>query len=223
MEQLLTANVATHIYWLGRYLERVESTLILVMKAYDLVIDVNKDAGSLLYKKFGMDINYTDSQSFLNEALLGKHAANMFDLTAAAKENAIICRSQIETEAFGEIVELNAIFDRASKNMIDINYQCIDSAHSLIREIWGSLSRRKNRQSSDYFFRLGKIVEELDFHLRFGADKDITEIVIKNINVIIMKLSCENESDVEVYEHLKSDFDDIIGEIDRRIAKIIVG
>ncbi|MDD5157117.1 alpha-E domain-containing protein [Sulfurimonas sp.] len=223
MKQLLTANVATHLYWLGRYLERIESTLIWVMKAYDFVIDVDKNAGIALYKKFGIDLEYSDSQSFLNNALLGEHTANIYSLTSKARENAIICRSQIDAEAFGEIMELNSIFDKAYKNKIDINHQCIDSAHSLIREIWGSLSRRKSRQSSDYFFRLGKIVEELDFYLRFGADRDIVEIVIKNIDVIIKKLSCESESDAKEYQSLSMEQENIMFEIDKRIAKIIVG
>lgn len=223
MEQLLTANVATHLYWLGRYLERIESTLIWVMTAYDLVIDVDREAGVALYKKFGIDLKYTDSQSFLNSALLGEHTANISNLTAMARENAIICRSQIDAEAFGEIMELNSVFDRASKNIVNINHQCVDDAHSLIREIWGSLSRRINRQSSDYFFRLGKVVEELDFHLRFDSDRDIVEIVIKNIDVIIKKLSCRSESDVEAYQSLSIKQDNIMSEIDKRIAKIIVG
>lgn len=35
MEQLLTANVATNLYWFGRYLERIEATLLEVIEAFD--------------------------------------------------------------------------------------------------------------------------------------------------------------------------------------------
>lgn len=223
MEQLLTANVATNLYWLGRYLERIGSTFILVMKAYDSVIDVDKDEGVALYKKFGIDLEYTNSQSFLNSAILGEHSANIYKLTLMARENAIICRSQIDTEAFGEIMDLNTIFERASKNKIDITHQCIDSSDSIIREIWGTLSRRKNRQSSDYFFRLGKVVEELDFHLRFDSDKDLVKVVVRNIDAIIKKLLCKNEADTQAYQSLNAEQEDIMAEIDKRIGQIIVG
>ena len=57
MAQYLTANVATNMYWLGRYLERIESSLYEINKAYDQVIDVDKDAGVKLYKKFDIDLN----------------------------------------------------------------------------------------------------------------------------------------------------------------------
>ena len=41
MEQLLTANVANNLYWFGRYLERVESTLIEVVYHFDRIIDID--------------------------------------------------------------------------------------------------------------------------------------------------------------------------------------
>ena len=45
MNQIMTANVASNLYWLGRYLERVEATLLAINKAYDSIIDVDFDAG----------------------------------------------------------------------------------------------------------------------------------------------------------------------------------
>ena len=45
MEQLLTANVANNLYWFGRYLERIEATLIEVVIAFDAVIDTDKNRG----------------------------------------------------------------------------------------------------------------------------------------------------------------------------------
>lgn len=156
MEQLLTANVATNLYWLGRYLERIGSTFILVMKAYDSVIDIDKDEGVALYKKFGIDLKYTNSQSFLNNAILGEHSANIYNLTLMARENAIICRSHIDTEAFGEIMDLNAIFERASKNKIDITHQCIDSSDSIIREIWEHYQEEKIDNQVITFLGLAK-------------------------------------------------------------------
>ena len=48
MEQLLTANVATNLYWFGRYLERIEATLLEIVYAFDSIIDTNKDCGKEL-------------------------------------------------------------------------------------------------------------------------------------------------------------------------------
>ena len=92
MEQLLTANVASNIYWLGRYLQRVEATLYQIEKAFDQIIDVDKNAGVDLYLKFGIQIEYTDTVDFLKVAICGEHPANLATIMHNARESAIISR-----------------------------------------------------------------------------------------------------------------------------------
>ena len=50
MEQLLTANVANNLYWFGRYLERIEATLIEAAYHFDRIIDIDKDLEKLFIK-----------------------------------------------------------------------------------------------------------------------------------------------------------------------------
>ena len=63
MEQLLTANVATNLYWFGRYLERIEATLIEVVEAFDKIIDMTKIVEKI-FEKLGIDLEYTCSKDF---------------------------------------------------------------------------------------------------------------------------------------------------------------
>jgi uncharacterized alpha-E superfamily protein len=224
MEQLLTANVATNLYWLGRYLERIEETLHQVIKAYDKIIDVDKDAGVKLYKKFDIDLNYTGALDFLNEAILGDHMANLSTLIANARENAIISRNQINAEAFGEIIALNALFQNISKRHMDMDYKFIDNAQSLISEIWGQISKREHRKSSDYFLRLGKLVEEADFHFRFDKDNRLAMIIVDEIDAIVALFSQEEEKKEysETSQQQSASHQDIMSAIHKKIESIIV-
>ena len=115
MEQLLTANVASNMYWLGRYLERVEATLYQIDKAFDRIIDVDKDAGVELYKKFGIEIEYTDAVDFLKNAICGDHSANLGTIMNNARESAIISRTNVDADAFGEIIALEALFRKVEE------------------------------------------------------------------------------------------------------------
>ena len=58
MEQLLTGNVATNLYWFGRYLERIESILLEVVPAFDTIIDIDKDYGKKLYHNLVRENDY---------------------------------------------------------------------------------------------------------------------------------------------------------------------
>ena len=221
MDQLVTANVATNLYWLGRNLERAQQTLYKITEAYDLIIDVDRDAGRKLYEVFDIKLNYSDSVDFLQQAILGEHSSNILEITTNARESAIICRHRIDSEAFGEIIELHALFDSLIKSDEEIDYKLIDKAHSLISEIWGALAKREHTNKSDLFFRMGKLVEEADFRLRFEEKESITMTVIEEIDAIVQVLSEDGEPSKQTQSQ-SSDEIDLITVVNTKINQIIV-
>jgi uncharacterized alpha-E superfamily protein len=195
MEQLITANMATNIYWLGRHLERVEASLIEIARVFDSVIDSDKRAGFDLYQKYEIDLNYTSAVDFLHQAILGEHEANLYVIMKNARENAIISRSHTKYEAFGEMMELYNLFEKINNQKIELRCEHVDQAFSLLREIWGTLPKREHSKIGDYFFRLGKLVEEADFHVRFGREGEIDGdgMVMYEIYSIIHLLAPETD------------------------------
>jgi len=221
MDQLVTANVATNLYWLGRNLERANQTLYKISKTYDLIVDVDRDAGVKLYKTFDIELKYDNAVDFLHQAILGEHSANILETTANARESAIISRHRIDSEAFGEIIELHALFDSLVKSDLEIDYKLIDQAQSLISEIWGALSKREHTNKSDLFFRMGKLVEEADFRLRFNRDAAITDTVIQEIDAIVKVLS-EDDAPAKQTQSQSSDESDLITLVNTKIHQVIV-
>ncbi|MEA3523281.1 MAG: alpha-E domain-containing protein [Campylobacterota bacterium] len=219
MGKLVTANVATNLYWLGRNLERTETTLYKIVKAYDEIIDVDKDAGIELYKKFDIELEYANAKDFLHVAIQGEHAANILDLMTNARESAIISRHRIDTEAFGEIIELHALFKDAAED--DIDYKLIDKALSLISEIWGALSKREHTNNAYLFFRMGKLVEEADLRIRFNKDEAVTLSVIEEIDSIVLMLQEDDETSTQSQSQSNEEVD-LLSEVNTKINKIIV-
>ncbi len=216
MEQLLTANVATNLYWFGRYLERIEATLLEVVTAFDKIIDTDKNCGKEMYKKLGVDLEYSSAKNFLNEAVFGNHHANLHTLINFAKENAIISRTNMDTEAFGSVVELTNLLKQSG---LEIDCRFVDNVLSLISEIWGELTRKQHRQASDYFIRLGKLVEKVDFHLRLGKNKEFSLVVMEEIDKIVTILAPNSKFN----PHDKNDSHEVImNSINAKINKIIV-
>ncbi len=221
MEQLITANVATNLYWLGRYIERIESTLVHIITAYDKIIDVQQDAGVELYKKFDIDIEYENALDFLHVAILGDHTANLTTISGFARENATISRNHINTEIFGEIIALNALFQNISKSNIDIDYKLVDDAQSLVSEIWGELSKRKHKKFSDYFIKLGKVVEETDFCFRFNEDETHINNVINDVYTVLSILSSEDKPNAAITPN-NLNHQEVMSEIHKQIQSVII-
>ena len=219
METILTANVASNLYWFGRHLERIEATLIEVDHHFDLIIDTDKDSGKKFYEQLGVNLEYKDAKDFLRQAIFGNHETNMNDLMSHARENAIISRSNMDTEAFGSVIELADLLKQSSHTSFNIDSRYIDFVLSSISEIWGELSRRQRRNTSDYFIRLGKLVEKVDFHLRLEKDKEFSIVLMEEIDQIVTVLA----PDAKFEPHDENDsYEVIINSINSKVNKIIV-
>lgn len=218
MEQLITANVATNLYWFGRYLERIEATLLEIITASDKIIDTDKQAGVELFKKLEIDIEYKDTKEFLNVAIFGNHDSNVSNLMEYARENAIICRADMYTEAFGSVIELSNLIKQGS-HLTQVDCRFLDEVLSLISSIWGKLTRRQKRDTSDYFIRLGKLVEKVDFHLRLERNKEFSLVIMEEIDKIVTILA----PNAVFKPHDENDsYEVILNSINAKINKIIV-
>ena len=192
MDQLLSAHVATNLYWFGRHLQRIESTLIDVLELFDVVIDSDRGAGKRYFSHLEIELAYDSASQFLNSALFGEHPSNLRLLMRNARENAITCRAHIGVDAFGEAIRLQKLFElNAKKDRVD--YRFIGEALSLINEIWGIMSRGLVRKTSDHFLRLGKLVEKVDLHLRLGRDGNESAVYLRNILITAQHIAPEAE------------------------------
>ena len=218
MEQLITANVATNLYWFGRYLERIEATLLEIVTPSDKIIDTDKEAGVKLFKKLEIDIEYKNTKDFLNVAIFGNHDSNINNLIEYARENAIISRADMYTEAFGSVIELSNLIKHGSY-LPHVDCSFLDEVLSLISSIWGKLTRRQKRDTSDYFIRLGKLVEKVDFHLRLEKNKEFSLVLMEEIDKIVSILA----PDAVFKPHDEKDsYEVILNSINAKINKIIV-
>lgn len=198
MDQLLTSNVATNLYWFGRHLERVEAALIAILNKFDVVIDTDPEAGRRHFNQLGIVLEYENASQFLQNAIFGEHDANLAVLMCSARENAIICRAHLDTDAFGETIKLSELFERTSKGVTNVDYQFIDDALSLINEIWGIMSRGLVRRKSDHFIRLGKLVEKVDLHLRHGKEDNQLPVYLNDILMTAQKIAPDTK--LSIYE-----------------------
>ena len=61
----LSIRSADGLYWIGRYLQRFEIIAKESIKTFDVVIDIDKEAGKHFFTKLTKDINYNSAVEFL--------------------------------------------------------------------------------------------------------------------------------------------------------------
>jgi hypothetical protein len=211
-DQLLTTYVATNLYWFGRHLQRIESTLIDVLAIFDVVIDTDKRAGKRYFEHLEIDLEYESASQFMTAALFGDHPSNLGELMLNARENAVTCRAHLDADAFGETIRLYNLIKLHSKRDA-VDYRFIGEALSLINEIWGIMSRGLIRRKSDYFIRLGKLVEKVDLHLRLGKDGNDSIVYLHNILITAQRIAPHAEMPISETDE-EANLDAINGLID---------
>ncbi len=166
---VITVDKADHLYWLGRYSERVYTTLKLYCDGYDSMLDADED----FYKKLCVMLDipniYTSRDDFLQRYGYDRQDYNsIISNLTRAYDNAIVMRDEIGTETLGYIQMAVYSMDAASVSsapMIQLQ-KVVD--HLLA--FWGCVDDQIDGYCIRGIMKFGKRVERLDLYLRFHMD-----------------------------------------------------
>jgi uncharacterized alpha-E superfamily protein len=169
----MLSRVAERIYWMSRYLERVENTARLVGAYGELLLDLPEEAGlgwPLALEILGSDQEYYPRAAGNELAFLlddPGHSGSLLSSLALARENARTTRDLLPSEAWQTINELH-IFARNQLPVLvrghgarvpaDIVSQC--------HEITGILEGTMSHGDAYQFVGLGRFLERADMTTR---------------------------------------------------------
>ena len=167
---VITADKANRLFWLGRYAERVYISLHLLRRYYDRVLDGNISDLHEYYTLLGVECEGMDreSEECQYSQLYDKNnccsIATSLDLT---NDNGIVLRHDISSESLSYLqmsqVLLQECAERGERNITKL--QPITD-HMLA--FFGSIDERVFDDRIRIFLRIGRLIENLDLHVRFN-------------------------------------------------------
>ena len=167
---IISVEQVDHLYWLGRYTERVYTTLKLFAKSFDKMIDATED----VYPKYceALDIPniYESKSDFLkrypfDENLLDSIISNL----NRAYDNAIVLRETIGSDALSYIqLSIYAMNNAANSNSPLIELQQIMDE---ILSFWGIVDDQIDVEQIRNIIKAGKRIERVDLYARLKLDK----------------------------------------------------
>lgn len=163
----ISATKANRLYWLGRYTERVYTSLHILRSCYDQMIDGNNEGFEYYYKTMDIDNKYPDIESFKLGLMYDlKNQASIISGLERAKDNAIVLRMEIMSETLSYI-ELAASKIKEAAFVCDTNITNLQSITDNMLSFWGSLDERIDDERIKNFLITGRLVEYIDMHIRF--------------------------------------------------------
>ena len=152
---------AHHLYWLGRYAERVSAQMHFLRHYYDLCLDEgHEDAIHQYCSKLHRD-------AFLVEHLFGDQCGSLRHTLNCLNDNSIVLREELTTNTIA-YVNLCVATLKHSDHKKDVNINSLQPISDYILAFWGSvLQHVTNGATLDMLF-IGKRIEFIDMYSRFG-------------------------------------------------------
>ena len=159
---------ANHLFWLGRYAERVYTTLALLRSSRDGETDGNRGAVACCFARLGCPLEYgcTEEQAILRFLYDPELAGSLRQSLESAYENSIVLREDLSTESLSYIYlcrkHINALAEKKERNLFSLQPISDD-----MLAFWGAVAERLYEPLPLKITMLGKHVEYLDLHMRF--------------------------------------------------------
>lgn len=155
------------LYWLGRYTERVYTTLKLFSRSYDIMIDTDIEHYIEFCEKLDIPNIYTSSDDFSERYCFDKNDVNsIFSNLTRAYDNAIVLREEIGSETLSYI-QL-AIYDMEKSKKSKAPLIELQRVLDDIMAFWGMVNEQTESRNARNLIKTGKRVERLSMYSRLN-------------------------------------------------------
>ncbi len=171
---IISVERADHLYWIGRYMERVFTTLCTFFDFYDQMIDVDSDAYKRYCEKVAIPDVYGSREVFNQKYLYDKNDPNsVYSNLERAYGNAIVMRDEISSHTLAYVqLALDCLENAADSKAPHYDLQqVIDYIHAF----WGCVDDRVEDEEGRNIMKCGKYLERLDLYLRLGYPSRLVE------------------------------------------------
>lgn len=154
------------LFWLGRYTERVFTTLKVLEKYYDKMIDEYPQFYVEYLNNFGLSDIYGSSDKFLKSFLYEKENPNSIAYSLErAYDNGIVLRKEISTDALSFIQMTMDTLEKTKDSSRGLILNLLP-LEDILFGFWGCIDNYILDEEIKTIIYCGKCVERLDLYLR---------------------------------------------------------
>jgi len=215
----ISINRANYLYWLGRYAERVYTTISYLRHFYDEMVDKNPMAYSEFCNRIGIVNKYDNKTDFIKNFIYDETS----DISIAyylnkTYDNGIVLRDVITSKTLSYIQlacnVLNTCHNR--EEYIIVNLQIVTD-HLI--GFWGAVDDYILENNARDLIKAGKYIERVELYNRFEENKDIKKATMDRLLRYAINLKMDkntfqdinflNITDSSNYEYIKKYIDEL--------------
>ena len=186
----VTASKAENLFWLGRYTERVFTTLNVFFPFYDRVMDTDVDAFRPFARALDLPEDFEDFDAFVHSFLYDKsNRDSVRSAISSAFYNAVVLRPELGSRLLQYIeLAMSGIVDAAhhagaAQDVFDHR----DIADDMLA-FWGGIENSSIETTMKALVFLGKYLERIDLYTRFGLAEEILPATVRKLSTHLSEL-----------------------------------
>lgn len=167
---IISVEQADRLYWLGRYTERVYTTLRIYTKSFDEMIDSIADSYEEFCKTIDIPNIYTSKEDFLARYPFDpENEDSIISNLNRAYDNAIVLRESIGSETLAYIQLAIYEMNKAAKSKAPaIEMQKVNDN---LLAFYGVVDDQIDSENIRNIIKAGKRIERIDLFARLGATR----------------------------------------------------
>lgn len=187
---IISIEKVNELFWLGRYTQRVYTTLLRYNTGFDEMIDVDIH----FYEKYCETLNipniYTDYENFITAYCYDmENPDSIVSNLYRAYDNALVLRDYISTDALAYIHL--AQFQLKAAKLSDAPLIELQTVIDNLLAFWGAVDDSIDDSKIRNLIKLGKKVELLDLKIRFCEDNEELKRVFHQLDFYLHRTHIE--------------------------------
>ena len=162
---IISIEKADHLYWLGRYTERVYTTLRVFFHIYDHMIEQPEGIYAKYCERLNIPNIYTSNRQFVRSYLFGEdNPDSVLSNMRRAYDNAVVLRDELSSTVLSYVQLALDTFESCRKTtapLLELQ-QVID----YLLAFWGGADDYVEHEDCRNILKCGKYVERLDLCIR---------------------------------------------------------
>ncbi len=181
---ILSAEHSDQLYWLGRYSERVYTTIKLFAQQFDDMLDLKTEEYETFCQKQDIPNIYASKEDFVRRYCFDEADPNsIFSNLIRAYDNAVVLREEIGSETLCYI-QL-AVYDMNKARNSEAPILHLQKVMDNIVAFWGMVDDSIDSECVRSLIKFGKRLERIDLYVRMRIDRREIKREMKRLNLRI--------------------------------------
>ena len=178
---IMTAEHADRLYWLGRYTERVYTTIKFFSSSFDRVINHDESACAEFCRQLDIPNIYTGWDDFLKRYNFDRsNPDSVATNLERVYDNAVVMRDEIGSDTICYIQMAVYALDRAAES--ETPYLEMQKVSDNMLAFWGITDDQIESENVRNIIKIGKRIERIDLYARLGMPREALKREIRRLS-----------------------------------------